>query len=267
MTKVYRAVPSFIDTILKYNELNSKYANMEAKLYENNIISFEPTPPFFRRNSEGALNTFSYRDEKFKGFFLFPIDAVKNPFSAIERYYYGNKEWEVLEYDIPDEILLKYCGYGFYSGDALVEFAIPESVFQNEEKIDDVVLQKKLYNILKEFANEFNSSVTFDLIEIENVIKSLRNAYSSPYITGKKIVINREELINDTRKDFITDEEMINLIEKKGIKCSSFLPLYYDLHENSDTVHWYKEDYIYELKNKLREKLPSLYIEEKKKNK
>lgn len=263
MTKVYRSVPLLEDTISKHEKLNPRLGNMESKLYELGIIPFENVYSFFHTNGDSALNTFSYKHEHYKSFFLFPIDAVIKPFTTIERYCYNHKRWEILEYDIPDDILLNFCGYGYYNEKTIVEFSIPESAFNVSDKIEDIVLKKKINDILNQTILE-NLDNGFDQKEITKFLDTTRSAYFSSFITGNKIIIKRDEVLNENKNDFINDEDAVKLLKEKGIKCSNFLPLYYELMKYSNDVNHYKEEYLNFLRVKLKENLHNLFSEEKK---
>lgn len=135
-------------------------------------------------------------------------------FSSIERFCYDGDNFELLEYDIPSETLLKYCGYGFYNGCAHAEFSIPESEFAKASfgTIDNELLAKKLSNY---------SELT-DLSSFEN-----KKAYLTDFPTGKRIFYDATELYKED--DFLSFQEIIEQLYTKGILSPNNISKVYEM--------------------------------------
>lgn len=230
MGLVYRTVPSLASTIKKFGSLNSMQENLEGIIYDLGYISFEDVYPFFRQN-EGAVNTFRLLNENYKFFFLFSYDALMRTFSSIEGISYEKYKFELLEYDIPSEILLKYCGYGFYNGWAHVEFCIPESEFKNfSSNTVDIEL---LANELTKYSELTNIS------HFKN-----KRAYITEFITGKRILYDANELYDEN--GFLTFQKIIEQLNLKGIiSPNNTFEIYEMFKKQSNDVY---EDREYEVK-------------------
>jgi len=229
MAKVYRAVPILSSTIYRKRGLNNYNISLEQELYDMGFIDFEDSALFFRI-SEEKCNTFDHISERAKSFFLFPIDALYSTFKSINRNYYSCCEWEILEFDIPDEILLEYCGYGFYNEIARIEFRIPISVFQNnsihpDRKHDNDILKQNIINSNKEYIEKFNiaeenKALADILIEkmpdfAEAAINGKREYTDCPFITNNRFSIRAYDLFHKENSQYLTDEEILVLLESK----------------------------------------------------
>lgn len=201
MTLVYRTVPSLAKTSKKFGTLNKEQQNIEGILYDLGYISFEEVYPFFRRNEE-ATNTFKLLDENYKFFFLFSYDALMCTFSSIEGLCYEKYNFELLEYNIPKEILLNYCGYGFYKGCAHVEFCIPENEFKCHSlgSIKTELLESKLSKLK-------GCPIITDYEQ--------KRAYLSEFITGKRNLYDVVELYGEN--GLLTFNQIIEKLKVKGI--------------------------------------------------
>lgn len=258
MTLVYRAVPSLSSSIRKFEDLEPKNASIESVLYQLGFVDFEYCYRFFKSSDE-ILNTFQIGGEECKYFYLFPQDAVMLPHSCIEYAAYG-REWEILEYDIPEDILLDYCGYGFYDGKAIIEFCIPKKVFENNEniKIDDDLLTQKIEESNIDYINNFNvkdlgfHELFCKLIPI--CFQAKRDVYKSTYVTYNKILLSFRELYEND--DFIDAQSVIDLLCKKGITRSDEIIHIYDELLKSVYQVYNKSHQITCLKKELVKVLP-----------
>lgn len=235
MAFVYRTVPSLTSTIKKFGSLSSDQENLEGTLYDLGYISFENVYPFFRQN-EGNVNTFRFLDEDYKFFFLFSYDALMCTFSSIEGLCYDKYNFELLEYDIPSEILLKYCGYGFYNGSAHIEFCIPESEFKRNSlgAINTGILSSELS--------------IYNVSHFEN-----KRAYITKFITDKRILYDTSELYDEN--DFLTFPKIVEQLNQKGIISSNNIFEMYEMFQrSSDDVY---NDCEYEVK-KLQKNLEKI---------
>ena len=227
MTKVYRAVPILSSTIYRKKGLNNYNISLEKEFYDMGFIDFEDSALFFR-TSEDKCNTFDCIIEREKSFFLFPVDAIYSTFTSINRMYYSCCEWEVLEFDIPDEILLEYCGYGFYNEIARIEFRIPISVFQNnspqlERKFDNETLIKKIIDSNNEYIEKFkitkeNKELADLLVEkmssfAQKAINGKREYIDCPFITNKSFLVSANEIYHQETSQYLTDEEKLILLK------------------------------------------------------
>lgn len=241
MTLIYRTVPSFSSTLKRFGLLNKDQENLEGIMYDLGYISFEDVSPFFEQNGEETLNTFKLLDDYYKFFFLFPYDALINTFFSIEGYCYDKFHFELLEYDIPTEILLKYCGYGFYRDYAHVEFCIPESEFQkfSLSTIDIKELEKELSNY-----KELNNVSCY-----EN-----KRIYKTNFITGKRNLYDTSELYAENK--ILTFAKIIEQLNKKGIISSSNIVEVYELFKRqANDVYRDKEYEVKKLKKTLEKVL------------
>lgn len=234
MALIYRTVPSFEETKKLFGKINKEQQNLEGILYDLGFISFENGYPFFRQNGESSINTFQLKDKRHKFFFFFPYDALMCTFGNIESRCYNQYKWELLEYAIPDEFLLEYCGYGFYRGSAHVEFSIPENIFQ-ENSHDSINIE-----MLKKQLGEYRILLTH-----ENGI------YKSEFVTGKRVICSPEELYND--RDMLSFQETTELLQQKGIASNKEdYEIYELLKENADNVFNNKEREIRKLQENLK---------------
>ncbi len=230
MAVIYRTVPSLTSTIKKFGTLRSEQENLEGIMYDLGYISFEDVYPFYKRNDE-VVNTFKLANEYYKFFFLFAYDALMCTFSSIEGYCYDKWNFELLEYDIPTEILLKYCGYGFYKENAHIEFCIPESEFKNNSSkcLDICLLENKLAKYR----------------ELQNISKyEDKKLYLTDFVTGKRVLYNCGELFDD---DILSFKKIIEQLKQKGIASPDNIEEIYKMFElQSSDVYNHSE---YEIKN------------------
>lgn len=237
MALIYRAVPSLTATMDKFNSISRMQTNLEGIIYDLGYISFEDVYPFFKQDREQKCNTFDLLNEYYKFFFLFPYDALIKTFSSIESICYSEDYFDLLEYDVPKEILLEYCGYGFYNGQAHVEFCIPESEFQK------------------------NSSTTLDTKSLKNQLsmnKELSNvshyegkrAYKTNFVTRKRILYDAEELYDE--HDFLSFQRIIDQLNQKGIISPNNINEIYEMFKiQSYDVYRNKEYKVKELQRSL----------------
>ena len=236
MAIVYRTVPSLTSTTEKFGTLNSQQENLEGIMYDLGCVSFENVYPFFTRNEE-VVNTFKFLDECYKFFFLFSYDAIMCTFSSIDGYCYEKWQFELLEYNIPAEILLKYCGYGFYKGKAHVEFCIPESEFdKNSSKKLDIRL---LENELSKY-KELNNISNYDN----------KRLYLTDFITGKRNLYDCGELYDE--HDILPFQKIIEQLNQKGIiSPNNIYEIYETFNMQSNDVYKNSEDEVKRLQKKL----------------
>lgn len=237
MAMVYRTVPSFLATARKFGSLNKAQENLEGMMYEAGYISFEDVYSFFKRNDEGVISTFSIGNENHKCFFLFSYDALMCTFSSIDGYSYDKYKFELLQYDIPLDILLKYCGYGFYRGNAYVEFCIPESEFK------------------KNSSKTLNREILIDELSKYRELSNLSNfenkrAYFTDFVTGKRNLYDTSELYDGN--DFWSFQGIIEQLNQKGvISPAAIYEIYKMFTISSSEVYQNREYEVRELQKKL----------------
>lgn len=190
-----------------------------------------------------------------KYFFLFAEDAIEGANSLIGGYHRLNMDTcLVIEYDIPEEIILKMIGFGDYTDDKhslyLIESYIEKDDFGNliittdeisvEEKTDFLIraLNESLKRILEcqslfdmiDYLKYFNykklESIIDNTEEIANVLinNSFYNSFmderrqliQSSYITGKVVPVNRR-FWHEKLKNY---KQIEDYFQNKGIDCN-----------------------------------------------
>jgi len=202
MALVYRAIPILSTTLLRKKQIGERNISLEEYFYDLGFIDFENSAPFYRI-SEDSCSTFKYPEEETKAFFLFPFDAVSATLQSVNKKFYHHHEWKILEYDIPDDILTEYCGYGFYDGETKIEFRIPISEFKKwanpAHTIDINVLHKMITESVKKAIDEYKINEVdhkiADIIsdELEEITKTCidatREYFDCPFITNNNHLI------------------------------------------------------------------------------
>ncbi len=141
---VYRVVPGYWGT-----RLTSGYIATppEDAFYDLGYLNMNNGCPYFNMGSGlDAVNSFDYVEEDCKYFYLFPWDALLN--SKYIGNIYSDMEISILEYDIPQDILIECLGFGYYDGCHIPEFQIPTSKLRNNnpifQKCDDELFNQLL---------------------------------------------------------------------------------------------------------------------------
>lgn len=191
--KVYRCVPNNIITALDKGIIWPAAQTSEDILYDLGYMNFTNANPYFLISSN--LNTFECFNEKSKSFFLFPWDAIRN-MMFIERRY-SRLGASILEYEIPDEILMEYLGIGFYDGVEIPEFKIPISILKSDELIFKEMPEEIKNLFIETYKNRGKEIINFILPFIENRLKSNED---------------KKEVINYIEKFF--NESCLNMLFK-----------------------------------------------------
>lgn len=242
MTKVYRTVPSFSAMVNSRYNLNEENCSLEGELYQLGITSFEIDNVFFSRSREEVINTFLSNNEYNKFFFLSPIDAIRRT-SRVNLELYPIFVFELLEYDIPDEILLDSCGCGFYSGKPVIEFCIPESVFSNENPtvVDEERIRESLNNTYLNYIQTNNEKADIPKLNeaISTLMEAQRQIHLGKYITGNRCIIDQFDLFEKDNQGsivgYLSNDDLSVYLESKNIKCNQkVLSVCEDISKESD---------------------------------
>lgn len=220
--KVYRAVP---DSFLTNKKLEQKpLCGLEGIFYQAGYSSFVGKMGYHSYNNLAE----NIKDEG-KYFFLFAEDAIQKASSLISSYHRLRMDTcLVIEYDIPEELVLKMIGYGDYTegifSTYLIESYVVKSDFGNSiittaEIADDEkkeILIKALNESLKRALNcksyldilyyyeYFDEKKLESIIDnrqeiaraiinspfYKSFIDEKRQLIHSPYITGRVVPIN-----------------------------------------------------------------------------
>lgn len=245
--KVYRVVPDSFVTNRKLEQKSLR--GLEGIYYQAGYSSFVGKMGYHDYNTLA-------KDIKNEGkyFFLFAEDAMQDANSLIVGYHKLNMDTcLVVEYDIPEELILKMIGYGDYTNYNsiyLIESYVEKGDFGNliittdeisiEEKTEILIksLNRSLKRILeckssldyldylKYFGGKKLESIIDNEREIEKVLinSSLYNAFinerrqliSSPYITGKVVPVNKK-FWEEKFKDY---NQIEDYYQNMGIDCN-----------------------------------------------
>ncbi len=245
--KVYRTVP---DSFVSNRKLEQKsLRGLEGIYYQAGYSSFVGKIGYHDYNnlSKDIKNEGKY-------FFLFAEDAIMEANYLISVYHKLNMDTcLVVEYDIPEELILKIIGYGDYSVDIqslyLIESYVEKGDFGNliittneisiEEKTEILInsLNESLKRILEcqsyfdmldyiEYFGKKLESVIDNKQEIEKVlinscfynsfISEERQLIQSPYITGKVVPVNT----NFWNSKFQNYDQIADYYQNIGIDCN-----------------------------------------------
>lgn len=148
--KVYGGVPNGFMTVQRLDE-NEKISS-EILYYKMEYI------PFYSKMWKHDFNTMNCKDLQGKYFYLFAEDTIFEGNKLINNYHRLKADTcLILEYDIPEDIILKHIGYGDYTYDIrtllLMETFIEKCDFGNNvilsSKIDKIKSRKFSLKLLK----------------------------------------------------------------------------------------------------------------------
>jgi len=278
MALVYRAIPILSTTLLRKKQIGERNISLEEYFYDLGFIDFENSAPFYRI-SEDSCSTFKYPEEETKAFFLFPFDAVSATLQSVNKKFYHHHEWKILEYDIPDDILTEYCGYGFYDGETKIEFRIPISEFKKwanpAHTIDINVLHKMITESVKKAIDEYKINEVdhkiADIIsdELEEITKTCidatREYFDCPFITNNNHLIKRNDLIYKNER-YLYYHEILSYLERKNIPVNDNMIGLHKLfeHDSDDIYYQYRTSSEEYFKTNLCERLEEVLSKIKK---
>lgn len=245
--KVYRVIP---DEFVTNRKLEQKSLHgLEEIYYQAGYSSF-----LGKMGCHDFNNLAKDIKDEGKYFFLFAEDAILEANDLIGGYHRLRMDTcLVVEYDIPEDIILKIIGYGDYTSGLspwyLIESYVEKGDFGNsiittdeisiEEKNDFLIkalneslkriLECKSYADMEEYVEYFGwkklSSIIDNEIEIEKVLKQSyfyhffinerRQLIHSPYITGKVVPVNMRFL----NSKFHNYSQIENYYQNMGIVC------------------------------------------------
>lgn len=193
---VYRVVPGYWGTRISSGWLGG---SSEDAFYDLGYINMPKGPSYFKTGSYwgGSVNSFTYKHEECKYFFLFPWDALLySKYIGFNSSFYSNLEISILEYDIPGDILIKYLGFGYYHDLLVPEFCIPINILKDNNPIikeyDEELINKILDRYQERSSTYFEKIkpyLKYELIEKRNHPKTYD--YYESLMKSK----NKEELL------------------------------------------------------------------------
>lgn len=189
MMKVYRAIPDLFVTNGKLEQRSLR--GLEGIYYQAGYSSFVNKMGYHAYNSIA-------KDIKNEGkyFYLFAEDAIQEANTLIGGYHRLRMDTcLVIEYDIPEDIVLKIIGYGDYTDGIqplyLIETYIEKSDFGNPIiTTDEISIEEKTGFLI----NSLNESLK-RILECQSILDMIDYL---KYFSGKKlesIIDNKDELV------------------------------------------------------------------------
>lgn len=278
--KIYRVVPDSFATGERLNA-NEKVGS-EDIYYKMGYI------PFSDKLARHDYNNLHCEDKQGKYFYLFGEDAIQEGYSLINNYHRLQTDtFSIIEYDVPEDIIMKNIGYGDYTHDIepifLVETFIEKwdlgSNIIKSNQIEENEMLRSLILVFKDslkrmqeydsyrdkkfyegyFAVNSLSSINDDE-EIKNILlnskfyhtfsNQQRELIPSAYITGKMLPVNMEFICSS----FDDWDEYSAYYQKLGVKC-----------DFSTEHREFKKEVLYNLRksNPDKEKIKQLLKEKK----
>ena len=207
--KLYRVVPN----IFSYEErLKCGIApNVEAIYYKLGYASFIGSTVMNKGN-----NVFNQGEKIKMGkfFFLFPEDAIMNGYTLLigaQRLRFL-ESFYVLEYDFPEELIVKHFGYGDYSTN--IPLYLMETYIEKEDFIMDVNEIKKL----KEISNDEKNQILVKMLTetLGNLKINLRDYCWYDDFFAANYGRELHEFINDPKNIELAIKDNIILLPPKG---------------------------------------------------
>ncbi len=191
---VYRVVPGYWGTRISSGWLGG---SSEDAFYDLGYINIPKGSSYFKiNNAYTSVNNFNYSEEC-KSFFLFPWDALLySKYIGFNLSSYSNLEISILEYDIPNDILIKYLGFGYYGNLLVPEFSIPLSALNDNNPIIKEYDEELINKILEKYQER--SCTYFEKIKpyLEyELIKKSHNQEGYDYMENLMKSKNKEELL------------------------------------------------------------------------
>lgn len=275
--KVYRTIPDsfYIQSI---NAIKNDKRIFEDVYYRMGYISFG-------QHANHSYNTIykklSDKERCGKYFFLFIDDAVRNGLSLLNSFHsiYHNNTFIILEYEVPDDLVLKHIGNGDYTSDAFKNYVM--ECFITKDDLDNgksasirISNEKKEKGLTSAFENSLKTIVDYadaayfeykfyqeffnvddlskiihkpNLLASRLIISPFYDAYmntsskiiQTSFITGKSIYVN----------DFVDDyHQLIDKLEprEKRFKDSN------DQHHFKQELLYYSRQDTVEAKEKIK---------------
>lgn len=211
--KVYRVMP---DSFYLKNYLSGNNTAFEDIFYKMGYISF-------REENKHSYNTIykklSSDEKKFgKYFFLFVDDALWHGLFLLKSFHCMRIDtFMIVEYEIPDELVLKHIGYGDYSKSAFKELVLECFVTKSDLeglKISSLNLKKeeKEQALLNSFKSSLDTVIKYDEAAWDQLefYKELFNAEELNQIVSDNDLLSKELLNSSLCDSFVnSDYEII----------------------------------------------------------
>ena len=115
--KIYRVVPDSFAT--------GERLNANDKVGSEDIYYKMGYTPFSEKIGRHNFNTLNCENKQGKYFYLFAEDAIQEGSNLINVYHrLGVDTFSVIEYDMPEDIIMKNIGYGDYTHDIMPLYLI-----------------------------------------------------------------------------------------------------------------------------------------------
>lgn len=157
--KVYRTVP---DSFYMKNISNGNDKRIfEDIYYRMGYISFNQ---YIKHSYNNIYKKLSDQEKCGKYFFLFLEDAIWNGLSLLSSYHdiHDNTTFMVLEYEVPDDLVLKHIGYGDYTRDILPNkvmecFITKDDIDNNNSSSTNISTEEKENGLIRAFENSLKN--------------------------------------------------------------------------------------------------------------
>lgn len=242
MGLVYRVIPIPEVSYMEQGYKGTNIQSPEKDFYDLGYLDFPKNIRYFRfvRGS----NTFGFPETETKAFFLFPMDALfaSKGIDFFDSWYTSSSVW-LCEYEIPNDILIKYAGVGYYKRIVLPEFQIPldalcpiESVMTECDEAMIAKLRNRYQRNLEEYAKtsldlsneqtqgKFNCLLEkFDQNFEARIGEKKGIFFPSNIITGRSFIAKR----SDIDKALYEEKEEPLMLSSNGIITKESLASYY----------------------------------------
>lgn len=240
--KVYRAVPDsfFMLNILKKFENDQR--TFEDVYYKMGYISFGQNT---KHSYNNIYRNLSDQERCGKYFFLFIEDAVLNGLSILNSFHgiEQNYTFIILEYEIPDDLVLKHIGYGDYTRDCfqnyVMECFVTKNDMINNKMSINISAEEKERGLVSAFENSLNAIDEYaDAAYFENEFyKKFFNVNNlSKIIHEPNLLIKR--LINSPFYETYINSQIIqsSFITGNSIYVNDFVDDYHQLIEKLEPI-------------------------------
>lgn len=228
--KIYRVMPFDIQRYTRFTE--NGYINVEDIYYNAGYISFRNKDIHHTNNNiYREIPKEEYNDGKY--FFLFIEDAITKGHILNRFHNTRYNHFFIAEYNIPEDLILKYIGYGDYTFDIIKDYAlecfIKKSDFlgqiEKSNELDenfkiDALISSLNQLLINDLCFKFDNDFYTKLFKVEDLASVINNEeaikrvllncsyYNSflqtsvdliktPYITGKIIAVNDRQLFRE----------------------------------------------------------------------
>ena len=246
--KIYRVVP---DSFATGDRLNA-----HEKVSPEDIYYRMGYTPFSGKMVRNKANTLNAQNKQGKYFYLFAEDAIQVSYILMHNFHELKADtFSLIEYDVPEDIIVKNIGFGNYTQDIFpifcMETFIEKSDFGNHvihsDQIDESTKLKYLLETFKDslertqaygacassdnefYMDYFGVNSLSDLTDEEMIQNALLNSefyrtfstqprelISSPYITGKIAPVNKRFILKKLRDH----DKYIEYYQNFGVKCN-----------------------------------------------